>query len=274
MDSKLAELVDAQVARRQMVRTTVNETTSNSRCKRSRNSTLETGATRFKTTSSTLSPSTGKSDCSLFLFSLQKLLNLSFHSASSNSRECDGRVNITPTCTHTDAHFSRAHTTVHNSHVGKKNLCRAFLCTHFHLVVMSLLNGPLVRFPPVASSPSCCSLSRPSASSTSLERSRVNPCASAHWSGMSGCLANPTPHTHYGEFSCELRFSRSGAKRVSPTMRLSANNHVGKHCFHSKTLQPKHNTCKQFRTDNETNSTPNTKRHVWANTHTHHATHT
>ena len=38
------------------------------------------------------------------------------------------------------------------------------------------------------------SLSRPSGSSTLLERSRLNPCALAHWSGMSGCLANPTPH--------------------------------------------------------------------------------
>ena len=59
---------------------------------------------------------------------------------------------------------------------------------------MSLLNGAVGRFLPVASSPTC-SLSRPSASSTSLERSGVTPCASSHWSGMSGCLANPTQHT-------------------------------------------------------------------------------
>ena len=64
---------------------------------------------------------------------------------------------------------------------------------------MSLLNVPFVRFTPVA-----CSLSRPSASSTSLERSRWNPCASALWSGMSGCFPNPTPHvanfcTHMNE---------------------------------------------------------------------------
>ena len=37
----------------------------------------------------------------------------------------------------------------------------------------------------------------PQRSWTSLGRSRVNPCASAHWSGMSGCLANPTPNTGY-----------------------------------------------------------------------------
>ena len=61
---------------------------------------------------------------------------------------------------------------------------------------MSLLNGPLGRFLPVTSSPTC-SLLRPSASSTSLERRRVNPRASAHWSGLSGCLAKPTPRTGY-----------------------------------------------------------------------------
>ena len=70
-----------------------------------------------------------------------------------------------------------------------KGICVAhFSKTHFRLVVMSLLNIHFVRFPPVASSPTC-SLSRPSASSTSLERSRINLCASAQWSGMSG----PTP---------------------------------------------------------------------------------
>ena len=38
---------------------------------------------------------------------------------------------------------------------------------------------------------------RPSASSTPLGVTRSNPCTSAHWSGMSGCLATPTPHTGY-----------------------------------------------------------------------------
>ena len=60
--------------------------------------------------------------------------------------------------------------------------------------VTSFLEGPLGRFPPVAPS-LACSLSRPSAPSTSLERSRQNPCASAHWSGMPGCLGNQTPNT-------------------------------------------------------------------------------
>ena len=55
---------------------------------------------------------------------------------------------------------------------------------------------PLGRFPLVTSSPTC-SVSRPSASSTSFGRSGANPCASAHWSGMSGCLANPAPNTGY-----------------------------------------------------------------------------
>ena len=65
---------------------------------------------------------------------------------------------------------------------GKRNLCRAFL--------MVLLVAFLLLLPHV---PILCQ--DPFASSTSLERSGVNPCASAHWSGMPGCLANPTPHT-------------------------------------------------------------------------------
>ena len=57
-----------------------SETTSNSRFQGSRTSIQETGASRLKTTSSTLSPSTRKSDRSLVLigFFLQELLNLSF----------------------------------------------------------------------------------------------------------------------------------------------------------------------------------------------------
>ena len=33
------------------------------------------------------------------------------------------------------------------------------------------------------------------------------PCASAHWSGMSGCFANPTPNTVYepNSYSCMKR---------------------------------------------------------------------
>ena len=120
-----------------------------------------------------------------------------------------GCADTTPTCKRTDAHFSRAHIAVHNAHIDPhfsnvgtphwlkvRGICVAhFLCAHFHLFVMSLLRGPLVRFPLVASSLTYC-LSRPSVSSTSLERSRINPCASAHWSGMSGCWATPTPQTH------------------------------------------------------------------------------
>ena len=45
---------------------------------------------------------------------------------------------------------------------------------HCHVFVMSLSGVPFTRFPPVASSPAC-SLSRPSASSTSLERTRLTP---------------------------------------------------------------------------------------------------
>ena len=61
---------------------------------------------------------------------------------------------------------------------------------------MSLSGVPVGRFPPIAFSPAC-SLSRPSASSTPLAGTRSLPCVSARWSGMSGCLANPTPGTGY-----------------------------------------------------------------------------
>ena len=78
MDSKLAEMALAHVARRQMVRTMVNETTSNSRFQRSRNRIQETGATRLKTTSSTLSPSTGMSDCNIVLFFFSEVAESEF----------------------------------------------------------------------------------------------------------------------------------------------------------------------------------------------------
>ena len=114
-------------------------------------------------------------------------------------------VDTTPNCTCADAHFSRAHIAVHNSqhfsNVGTPHRLRVkgICVAHFSALmsisfVMSLLDGPLGRYLPVTSSPTC-SLSRPSASSTSLGWSSVNPCASAHWSGTSGCLANPTPNT-------------------------------------------------------------------------------
>ena len=72
---------------------------------------------------------------------------------------------------------------------------------HRHLFIMSLLGVLVSRFPLVASSPTC-SLSRPSASSTLLAVTRSNTCTSAHWSGMSGCWANPTPHTSYEPNIC------------------------------------------------------------------------
>ena len=50
-------------------------------------------------------------------------------------------------------------------------------------LAMSLLNVPFDRFPPVLSSPTC--------------PTSQNPCASAHWSGMSGCFSNLTPKTGY-----------------------------------------------------------------------------
>ena len=53
----------------------------------------------------------------------------------------DSTVDTTPTCSRSDAHFSRVHITVHKSHIdphfaktvtlalaqGKRNLCRAYL---------------------------------------------------------------------------------------------------------------------------------------------------
>ena len=102
---------------------------------------------------------------------------------------CGRNVDTTPSCTRSDAHcalfFQCGHTALAQ---GTRNLFCAFLCAHFHLVVMSLLDGPLGRFPPVTSSPAS-SLSRPSASSTSLGGSGVNPVLPLT------CLANPTPHT-------------------------------------------------------------------------------
>ena len=161
-----------------------------------RTSIQEIGASRVKTTRSTLSPSTRKYDRSpvpIILFSTVTI-------AVSGT----GRVDSTLTCTRADAHSSRAHFSAqltslfHCGHTalaqGERKLCCAFPCAHVHLV-MSLIDGPFSRFLPVTSSPRC-SLSRPSASLTSLGRSKAPPCASAHWSGMSGCLANPTPNTN------------------------------------------------------------------------------
>ena len=71
-------------------------------------------------------------------------------------RLCD----TTPTCTRADAHCSRAHITVHSSYStalfqcghtalaqGKRNLCCAFLCLHFHLVCHVLIERSFCPFP-------------------------------------------------------------------------------------------------------------------------------
>ena len=199
MDSKLAEMAPTQVARWQMLRTMVSEPTSNSLSQRSRNSIQETGATRPKTTSSTLSPSTGKSDCSLVpIFFSTEVAESEFRTQPvATVVSATGGVRTTPTCTRADAHFSRAHITVHNPHID----LHFFQCCHIGIGIFTSLSCPCwmslsSRFPPVASSP-ISSLSRPSASWTSLQMSRTTPCASARWSGRSGCLANPTPHTNF-----------------------------------------------------------------------------
>ena len=106
----------------------------------------------------------------------------------------------------------RAHLTVHNSYSialfqcghsalaqGKMNLCSAFICTHFHLVHHVFVERSVCPFPPVLSSPTC-SVSRTSATTNSFGGCGRNLCAS-DWSGMSGCLANPTPNT-----GCEPNF--------------------------------------------------------------------
>ena len=66
---------------------------------------------------------------------------------------------------------------------------------------MPLLGVLVTRFPPVASSPTS-SLPRPSASSTPFAGTRSNTCTSAHWSGMSGCLAYSTPHRFRAQHLC------------------------------------------------------------------------
>ena len=93
-------------------------------------------------------------------------------------------VDTTPTCTRAYAHYSRAHFTRDDCTCGSRLISVA----HFSKTLSSLCH--------VLVWCAChCSLLRHSASSTPLARTRSNPCTSAHWSGMSGCLANPTPHT-------------------------------------------------------------------------------
>ena len=148
-----------------MVRAMVSETTSNSRFQRSRMSIQETGAGRLKTTSSTLSPSTKKSDrmCRLFpIICFTEVAESELRTQpGATAVSATGGVNTKPTCTRADAHFSRAHLTVHSSYstapfpmwehrIGsryKKNLCRAFLCAHFHLVCHVNVERSVCPFP-------------------------------------------------------------------------------------------------------------------------------
>ena len=74
-------------------------------------------------------------------------------------------------------------------------------------------------FRPVASSPTC-SLSRPPASSTSLARTRVNP-----WSGVSGCLPNPTSHTGYEHKICADVNDEHTPIKLPDSTRNSPRNH-------------------------------------------------
>ena len=84
-----------------MVRTMVSDTTSNSRFQRCRTSIQATGATRLKTTSSTLSPITRKSD------RMPRLVLIRFFSEVAESEfrtqlvatavSATGNVNTTPT---------------------------------------------------------------------------------------------------------------------------------------------------------------------------------
>ena len=141
-------------------------------------------------------------------------------------------VDTTPTCTRADAHFSRAHITVHCSYStalfqcghtalakGKRNLCCALLFDHFHLVCHVLVKRSFCPFPSGHVLTSMLFVSRPSASSTSFGGSRQEPCASAHWSGMSGCLANPTPNTGYEpKFHSYMNEERSTRRSISLTI--------------------------------------------------------
>ena len=79
IDSKLAEMAPAQVARRQMVKTVVNETASNSRSQISRNSIqkLVRPDSRRQSNLNVVTINRLVSDCLVPMF-LQKLMNLSF----------------------------------------------------------------------------------------------------------------------------------------------------------------------------------------------------
>ena len=111
-------------------------------------------------------------------------------------RECDGECRQYLNLYARKRTLSRAHITLHNSHIDPhfsnvatsalaqdtRDECRAFLSP------LSSLCHILVEctFHPFPSCRFTCSVSRPSASTTSLERARLNASPSPHWSGMSG----------------------------------------------------------------------------------------
>ena len=67
-----------------------------------------------------------------------------------------------------------------------------WFCAILKLSIMSLLGVPVGRLPPIASSALCYD---PQPRQHLWLEPEVLPCVSARWSGMSGCLANPTPGT-------------------------------------------------------------------------------
>ena len=70
-----------------------------------------------------------------------------------------------------------------------------FVYSHYHLACHVIVGRSVCPFSSSLVLTLACPTSRTSATSTSFGDSGQNPCASARWSGMSGCLANPTPNT-------------------------------------------------------------------------------
>ena len=116
------------------------------------------------------------------------------------------RVDTTLACKRAHAHFSRAHLTRDDCTCGSRPRgSRLSSVARFskqrHHTIMSLLSVSVSHFPMVTSSPTG-SLSRPSASSTPSAGTRGHTCISPRWSGMSGCIPNPTPDTGYEHKFC------------------------------------------------------------------------
>ena len=141
-------MASVHVARRQMVRTMLNQTTSNSHS----HSIQESGTTRLKTTSSTLSPSTRKSDRSLASLSSTQVAESEFRTQlEATAVSATESVDKTFACTRADAlsivrtSQCAIHTALHLSqsrHIalaqGERNLCCEFLSTHHHFVFHEL----------------------------------------------------------------------------------------------------------------------------------------